>query len=81
MFLYFWVGAHQGTCLNHELDNSACSWLSWSSWGFVIRLFQQRMIEFGHEDTRAYSSIRKLIKGNIFDIITDIIFEDYVCQD
>ena len=38
------------------------------------------MIEFGHEDTRTYSSIRKLIKGHLLTTISDIMFEDFVFQ-
>ena len=38
------------------------------------------MIELGHEDTRAYSSIQKLINRHLFDIIPDIMFEDSVSQ-
>ena len=38
------------------------------------------MIEFVHQDTRAYSSIRKLIKRHLLDTIPDITFEDCVSQ-
>ena len=38
------------------------------------------MIEFGNEDTRAYSLIQKLIKCRLLDTIPDIMFEDFISQ-